>query len=260
MRFADQVTLLTGASSGIGWELAQEMARQGSRMGLMARRQDKLEELRERIRSQGGVAEVAAVDVTDRQAVHAAVAELRAKLGPIDRMIANAGLGNFSRLHPSNVPTQENLLRVNVFGMIYSFEAVVPEMLERHRGHLVGISSLASYKGLPRQSAYCASKAAVNAYLEGLRIEYLLQGIDVTTVCPGFITTPMTAHNPPNMMFLMSAEKAAQKIAGALYRRKKVFNFPWQTRFLLWLSKWAPDRLMVRAMGDYSEEHVDKHV
>ena len=107
-------------------------------------------------------------------------------------MVANAGFGAPTQLDPLNTADVEQTIRVNVMGVIYSIEAVLPGMLDRGRGHLLAISSLAAFKGLPGESAYCASKAAVNAYMEGLRIALRTKGIVVTTVCPGFVQTPMT--------------------------------------------------------------------
>src|SRR5205085_12501367 len=106
-------------------------------------------------------------------------------------LIANAGVGAPTRLEPINTADIEKMIRVNLLGVVYSIEAVLPEMLERGRGHLAAVSSIAAYKGLPAESAYCASKAAVNIYLEGMRIQLRGRGIHVTTICPGFVKTPM---------------------------------------------------------------------
>jgi short-subunit dehydrogenase len=129
-------------------------------------------------------------------------------------------------------------------------------MLQRNRGHLAAVSSLAAYKGMPGESAYCSSKAAINVYLEGLRIQLRGRGIAVTTICPGFIKTAMTDVNEFPMPWLMTADKAAQKIARALARKKKVFNFPWQTALLMRLTRWAPDWLMARAVGGYTSDRA----
>jgi short-subunit dehydrogenase len=138
--------------------------------------------------------------------------------------------------------------------VIYSIEAVLPEMLGRGRGHLVAVSSLAAYKGLPGESAYCASKAGVNSYLEGLRIQLRDRGIAVTTVCPGFVRTPMTAENNFKMPFLLEADEAARRIVRALRHRRKVYNFPWQMAFLMKLTAWLPDWLLARSMKKYNED------
>ncbi len=111
-------------------------------------------------------------------------------------------------------------------GVIYSIEAVLPGMIARGSGHLVAISSLGAFKGLPGESAYCASKAAVNAYMEGLRIALRSKGVVVTTVCPGFVDTPMTPMDSA-MPFLMSADAAASRIARVIDRRRGgVVRFP----------------------------------
>src|SRR3954469_14231703 len=119
-------------------------------------------------------------------------------------------------------------------------------MLRRGTGHLCAVSSVAAYKGLPGESAYCASKAAVNTYMEGLRIQLRTRGIAVTTICPGFIDTPMTQVNTFKMPWLMTAEKAARKMARALERRRKVYNFPWQMAILMKVTAWMPDWLVAR--------------
>src|SRR5262249_29574601 len=144
------------------------------------------------ITSAGGTAAVAVADVSDRKALRSAIESISGQIGPVDIMVANAGIGIPTRLDPLNTADVEQTIRVNVLGVIYSIEAVLPIMLNRRRGHLLAVSSLAAFKGLPGESAYCASKAAVNAYLEGLRISLRKKGIAVTTICPGFVKTEMT--------------------------------------------------------------------
>jgi short-subunit dehydrogenase len=244
MSFADQVAVITGASSGIGWALAKALAAQKCRVGLLARRADKLEALAAEIRTAGGTAALAAADVAEREQTLQAVALLRQQLGPIDLLVANAGVGAPTHLHPFNVDQVERMFRVNLFGVIYAFEAVLPEMLERRHGHLAAVSSLAAYKGLPGESAYCASKAAVNIYLEGLRVQLRPYRIAVTTICPGFIKTPMTEPFEFSMPFLMDADRAARRMVKALRRRRKVYNFPLPTTLLMKLTRWLPDWVM----------------
>jgi short-subunit dehydrogenase len=244
--FQDQVAVITAASSGIGAALARELAAAGCRLGLLARRGPELERLAEELRSRGGTAAVAVADVADREATLAAVGRLTAELGPADLLIANAGVGVPTLLEPLNVPDVERMFRVNLFGVIYAIEAVLPAMLARRRGHLVGVSSLAAYKGLPGQSGYCASKAAVRVYLEGLRIRLRGTGVAVTTVCPGFVRTAMTADQPAPMPFLMDADEAARRMVRAIRRRRKVFNFPWPLALLMRGARWAPDWFVAR--------------
>jgi short-subunit dehydrogenase len=243
-----KVALLTGASSGIGWALAKELAKDGYRVGLVARRREPLEKLAGELRAGGAIAEFGTADVADRQGTLDAIHRLADRLGPIDLMIANAGTGAESKVEPLNVEEQEAMFRVNFFGLLHAIEGVLPEMLKRGRGHLAGVSSLGAYKGFPGQQAYCASKAAVKIYLEGLRIQLRRRGIAVTTICPGFVRTPMTEAHAFGMPFLMDANDAARRIARALRRRKKVFNFPWQTERMVKFTYWVPDWIMARAL------------
>jgi short-subunit dehydrogenase len=251
---AGKVAVVTGASSGIGWALARELAAQGCKVGLTARREGPLAELADHIRAAGGTVAAAVADVARRDQIEAAVAALRDRLGPIDLMVANAGVGKPTLLDPVNVADIEDMFRVNTLGVVYSFAAVTPEMLARGSGHLVAVSSLAGYRGLPGESAYCASKAAVNVYLDGLRIHLRGTGVRVTTACPGFAKTPMTAANTFRMPGLLEADEAARRIVRAVRAGKKVYNFPWRVHLLVKLSRWVPDWLMNRVMGDYNEE------
>lgn len=251
MSFANRVAVITGASSGIGWSLAKALAGEGCKLGLVARRRDKLEQLADEIRRAGGTAAFASGDVGDRVQTQKAIQEAVAPLGPVDLLIANAGVGFPTLVEPPNIDDVETMFRVNVLGVIYAVEAVLPEMLRRGQGHLAAVSSLASYKGLPGESGYCATKAAVNTYMEGLRIQLRDRGVAVTTICPGFVRTPMTETNPFPMPWLMEADDAARRIVKALRQRRKVYDFPWQTTWLTKMTRWLPDWLMAHAWRKY---------
>ena len=155
-----------------------------------------------------------------------------------------------TRLDPLNIADVETTFRVNVLGVVYAIEAVLPAMLRRRSGHLVAISSLAAYKGLPGESAYCASKAAVNAFMEGLRIELRNRGVKVTTVCPGFVDTPMNTMDAAATPFLMSAEAAAMRIARVVARgRSGVVRFPRPMAWITDLIARLPDSVVARLVG-----------
>ena len=248
MPFANQVAVVTGASSGIGWALAKALAAQRCAVGVLARRQDRLEALVREIEAAGGKAAYAVANIADRAQTLAAIHAVRDQLGPVDLLIANSGVGVPTTLEPLNIDEVENMFKVNTLGVVYAIEAVLPEMVQRGSGHLAAISSLASYTGLPGESGYCASKIAVNTYMDGLRIPLRRRGIFVTTICPGFIETPMTAVNTFQMPFLMKADRAAQLMLRAISRKKKVYNFPWQTTFLMKLTAWLPDWILGRVM------------
>jgi short-subunit dehydrogenase len=160
-------------------------------------------------------------------------------------------------LEPMNIDDVETMFKVNTLGVVYSIEAVLPDMLARGKGHLAAVSSMAAYLGMPGESGYCASKAAVNSYMEGLRIQLRSRGIHVTTICPGFIETPMTAVNTFKMPWLMKADRAAQLIVRALERKKKVYNFPWQMSLLMKLTAWLPDWVIARALAGKAGVRVE---
>jgi short-subunit dehydrogenase len=241
---------VTGASSGIGRALALQLATDGYRVGLIARRADLLESVFRLIAAIGGTSAAAVADVGDRDAVRRAIAEIEEQLGPTEVLVANAGFGAPTRLDPLNIDAVQQTFRVNLMGVIYSIEAVLPGMLARRRGQLLAVSSLAGEKGLPGESAYCASKAAVNVYMEGLRIALRGKGVVVTTVCPGFVRTPMAPMDSAATPFIMSAEAAAGRIARLIVRRRGgVHRFPRRMALLTSLIARLPDAVVARLVG-----------
>ena len=220
--------MITGASSGIGKGLALELAARGASIGLVARRQNLLDEIVNTVRLRGKKAYASAVDVRDADAMRFAADRIRDQLGPIDILIANAGIGtatHISQLDPIHVA---NVMSINVLGAANSVAAVVGQMIERGEGQLVAISSLAAYRGLAKSAAYCASKAAVSAYFESIRIDLRGTGVDVTIIHPGFIKTALTAGREAKMPYLMELDDAIPKIVSAIEKRKKSVAFPWQ--------------------------------
>lgn len=230
--------VLTGASSGIGSELARELVRRGWSVALLARREDLLTELAAELK--GCVA--IACDVTDGAAVREAVA----RSGPFDLAIANAGVMTPSHATKFNITDAEQMVRVNVLGMMYLFDAVMPSMIERRSGHFVGVASIAGLRGLPTSSVYSATKAAMQSFLEASRIELAPYGVSITIVNPGFIATPMTANNRFKMPFLMQAGAAAKVIANGIERRKRVVEFPKPMSLLMRFARLVPDALYDR--------------
>jgi short-subunit dehydrogenase len=256
-RFQNQVVLITGASSGIGRALALRLGQRGAKVGLVARRVALLQEIQKVLAIASGSESscgIAAADVSIREEMQAATRSIREQLGPIDVLIANAGVGTPTLLDPINIKDVERMIRVNVFGVVYAIEAVLPEMLKRKSGHIAAVSSIAAFKGLPGESAYCASKAAVNTYCEGLRIQLRDHGIPVTVACPGFVQTPMTAVNDFHMPFLIGAEKAADWILWAIRKRKKVCRFPRRMSWAARMFGWLPDWVIARSMRGYNEK------
>lgn len=252
MSFANQVAVITGASSGIGMEVAKELARNRCHVGLIARRREKLYDLAEELSEFGVRTAIAPADVADGAELRSAIRDVREELGPIDLLLANAGI---SQVEPLDVDEAENIFRVNTLGVVYAVEAVLPEMMDRGSGHIAAVSSLSAYKGFPGHAAYCGSKAAVNSYMEALRLQLRKKGVAVSTICPGFIRTPMTSDNTYPMPFLMNADKAARRIVRALRRKKKVYNFPRRTSMLVKMLRWLPDWMVARILGNRLENH-----
>lgn len=227
MDWSNKVVLVTGASSGIGRGLAIELARRGASVGLLARRRDLLEAAVDEINEAGGRAMALPADVTHADQVRAAACQLRRKFGYIDVLVANAGVGGTTYAVDLCEKEVTKVIRVNVIGAVNSVTAVIPHMVQRGSGHLVAISSLAGYRGLPKSAAYCASKAGVSALFESLRIDLAHTGVDVTIIHPGFIKTPLTAGRK-HMPYLMELDDAVGKMMRVIEKRKKTYSFPWQ--------------------------------
>jgi short-subunit dehydrogenase len=239
-------TLITGASSGIGAALARELSRRGHALGLIARRGDLLDALVAELKTP---AVALPCDASDPAAVRDAVARGETALGgPFDLAIANAGVGIAFRVTEFDLAAAEQMLRVNVYGTMVLFDAVVPKMIERRSGHFAGVASLAGHRGLPTSSVYSATKAAMQAFLEATRVELAPFGVAVTTINPGFVTTAMTSKNRFKMPFLMSAERAARVIAGGLERRARVVEFPLPMSMITRFARIVPNAIWDRAL------------
>jgi len=239
MDWTNKVVLITGASSGIGRGLAVNLARRGAAVGLLARRREILDQIAEEIINAGGCARALPADVTQVDSVRGAVEELRQQFGPIDVLVANAGISINTSVPNLCEKEIAELINVNVIGVINSVSAVLPNMIRQGHGHLVVNSSLAAYRGLPKSAAYCASKAAISSFFEALRIDLKGSGVDVTIIHPGFVKTPLIA-NIRRTPFLMEVDYAVQKIIRAIEKRKKGYAFPWQLATLARACKLLP--------------------
>ena len=237
MTVADKV-VITGASSGIGRALALEYARHGATLGLIARRGDFLAQLAASL----PVRSICyAVDVTDAPALAKAAADFVAVVGTPDVVIANAGVSAGTLTgNPEDNAVFEDILAVNVTGMMLTFQPFLESMKRRRAGVLVGVASVAGFRGLPGAAAYSASKAAAISYLESLRIELRGSGLSVVTICPGYVATPLTSKNPYRMPFLMHADVAAAKMVKAIDARKRFYVLPWQMALVGWIMRRLP--------------------
>src|SRR5215213_210862 len=226
--WANKVVMITGASSGLGRGMALEIAARGAHLALLARREDLLNEIVDKARAKNVKAVFATADVRDAKAVTEAADHFRKELGPIDILVANAGIGTADHALSLTPEHAANVIGINVLGAVNSVAAVLPDMVKRKHGRLVAISSLAAYRGLAKSAAYCASKAALSAYFESLRIDLRHTGVGVTTIHPGFIKTPLTSGREAKMPYLMELEDGVGKIVNAIEKEKKTYAFPWQ--------------------------------
>jgi short-subunit dehydrogenase len=244
--WSQKVVFITGASSGIGRALAVELGRRGAWLGLLARRGETLQEIAKEVEDAGGRALALPADVRDADAVRVAADKLRAEFGRIDVLVANAGVGVTTDAKDLQAQEVADVIGINVLGAVNSVTAVLPEMLKQGSGQLVAISSLAAYRGLPKSGAYCASKAAVSAFFESLRLDLRGSGVDVTIIHPGFIKTPLTAGRHAQMPFLMELDDAIKKIIRAIEARKKSYAFPWQLATIVRAGQLMPTALYDR--------------
>ena len=219
-----KVSLITGASSGIGRSLARRIASEGHAVALVARRKPLLDTLVDEIECANGRALAIECDVTDREKVLEAVRKAEAVLGPIDRLVANAGGGKRTSVDPFEASHIEHILALNVMGVANCIEAVLPGMLQRNAGHIVAISSLAAYRGLPGAAGYGAAKAALTNMMESLMIDVRPFGISVSIILPGFVRTKPKRRKKP--LIEVELEDATARIHRAILSRKRRYAFP----------------------------------
>jgi NAD(P)-dependent dehydrogenase (short-subunit alcohol dehydrogenase family) len=247
---AGKVAIITGASSGIGRALAFELARRGYALGLCARRGDVLAEIRAEIErdTSGARVETAILDVDDSAAVHQVIPELAARFGKIDLLIANAGIGGERFAGHARFELDEKIVRTNLIGAMATVDAGVKLLRAAGGGHIVAVSSVAAYRGLPGHGAYSASKAGLNAYLEAVRAEVQSANIVVTTLAPGYIDTPLNRHMK-SRPFLVTVEDGARRAADLIERGVRVSPvpvFPWNA--IGFAMRNLPDFVWYRAM------------
>lgn len=242
---------VTGASSGLGAALARCYAQRGAQLGLFARRAEALAVLAAALAPASPA--LYAGDVRDEGALRRAAEDFIARHGPPDLVFANAGIsrGTQTEYVEDNAAFRATF-ESNVFGMLHTFQPFLPAMRGAGKGKLVGIASVAGFRGLPGAGAYSASKAAAINYLESLRVELAGSGVQVITICPGYIATPMTARNPYRMPFLLSAPRAATLIMRAVDSSRRFYVLPWQMRWAARVFSALPrpvfDRVMTRAV------------
>jgi short-subunit dehydrogenase len=236
---APKSILITGASSGIGEALALEYAASGIFLALTGRDAQRLEAVAAAVRAKGATVEAKVIDVADRAGMAAWLQQLDVAR-PLDLVIANAGVGYEGDRKLQEEEAMRGTFAINVDGVLNTVLPMLPAFRARRRGQIAIMASLASFIGLPQSAAYNGSKAAVRVWGESLR--YLLRddGIEVSVLCPGFVTSRMTARNRFPMPFLMSAEKAARIIRRGLEANKARIAFPFGIKAAVWVGMLLP--------------------
>lgn len=221
--YQGKVIWITGASSGIGKALAKELYTKGAKLVISGRNQQALNELASKMEADRVF--VQTFDATSREANHCAVAAILDHYQQLDIAIFNACISQRASLRHFADGFKETI-DINLLAIAYGIEAVLPCFLKQKTGHIVAMASLAGFGGIPQAESYCASKAAVRSMMQGLSAQLYKTNIAVTTLCPGFVKTPLTDKNDFPMPFLMDAEQSAKIIANKLPKRKALLCYP----------------------------------
>ncbi len=232
--------LITGASSGIGAELARRYATPYNELFLLARREDRLQSLKQELLSQTKKITLIPVDVTEFQSLQKEIDAL----GTLDMVILNAGVSlGHSHKAPPTIEALKNLYDVNLLANHAILEVLLPKFVARQSGKIVFISSLSSLFSMPSAKVYASSKRALNAYAEGIRYKYLKDGIKVVVILPGFIKSELTDKNDFSMPFLLSTKAGVDKIYRAIEKEKRFYPFPFRFYLIIRLLNLLPQFL-----------------
>src|ERR1035437_9536878 len=226
MELKDKKIILTGGSSGIGYQLSKKLLLEGCSLAVLARRKVRLDKLSDETKGPGGKLLTYQCDVTDKNKVNDVITQIIKTMGWIDIAVLNSGVGRPEGIKKFNSENAEAVFNTNVFGMVNCIETLLPVFLEQKNGVIAGVSSLADNRGYSMSGFYCGRKAAVTIILESLRAELKMYGIKVVTIKPVFVRSEMTAQNKFKMPFLMGAHKAAGIIIKGLRKEKRIIQFP----------------------------------
>lgn len=240
-----KVVWITGASTGIGRELSLRLARDGAVVAVSARSAGKLGELA----SEHSNIRAYPLDVEDAAAVAATAARIERELGPLDLAVLNAGIWQMMAVSDFSAERAKQSMGVNYFGVVNALEPVMRAMVERGRGHIAMVSSVAGYRGLMKGAAYAPTKAALISLAESLNPHLTHRGVKLTIICPGFVETPMTSVNTFPMPFIVPVSVAAEKIHKGLARGKYEIVFPWRMMLLMKTLRIIPNWLFFRLVN-----------
>jgi NAD(P)-dependent dehydrogenase (short-subunit alcohol dehydrogenase family) len=231
---------VTGASSGLGRAVAERLAREGWWVAVSARRVSEIEELAQTAQSEGHRMLAVPADVTDDASIRRAVETIEAEIGPIDLAILNAGSHTPMSAGDFSASGFQALVETNLVGTARCLDSLLPGMIERRRGHLAIVASVAGYVGLPTAAAYGATKAGLINLAEALKPDLEAHGIKIQLVNPGFVRTPLTDKNPFRMPLLMEVGDAADALLRGLQSARFEISFPWRFTVFLKLLRLLP--------------------
>lgn len=242
---------ITGATSGLGWELAKLYAGEGHSLLLTGRDEGRLREIRQICTGLGAQVETKVIDTTDFPAMEAWLSKAYPDM-PIDVFVANAGIGGAEVLvsgGAEHADLARRILDVNATATINAIATLIPFMMERRSGRIVVVGSISAKIGLPQSPVYCASKAALSVYADSIRRALKPHNVQVTTVLPGFIDTPMSRSLEMVRPWCWPVEKAARRIARDVEKGAARSVFPWQLRFLIGMANLLPAAVSDRILN-----------
>ena len=267
----DKVVIITGGTSGIGRALAEEFGSHGSKILITGRNKEQLEQTVAALRNKGIIIEGIISDVSVEEDNRKMVEEAMKKFGMIHVLINNAGISMRALFEDVDLDVIKKVMDVNFYGVLYATKYCLPEII-KNKGSIVGISSIAGYRGLPGRAGYSASKFALNGFLEVLRTEFFKRGVHVLTACPGFTASNIRkssltkdgskqGESPRIEEEMMSAEACAQHIYKATVKRKRSLVLTMQGKFAVFLNKWLPslaDKVVYNAMAKEKNAPISK--
>lgn len=263
------MVVITGGSSGIGLALAQQFGSNGSKILITGRKADALNAAVASLKEKGIVVEGFVADVSREDDNKAMAQYAIEKFGTIDVLINNAGISMRALFEEVDLDVVKKVMDINFYGALYATKYCLPEII-RNKGSVVGISSIAGYRGLPGRTGYSASKFALNGFLEVLRTEFLKRDVHVLTACPGFTASNIRrksltkdgtqqGESPRDEGKMMTAEECARHIYNATIKRKRTLVLTTQGKLAIFLNKWLPglaDKLVYNVMAKESNAPI----
>jgi len=245
MDFTDQIVFITGASSGIGRQLAIDFAKRGAVVIGCGRSIERLKEVLKEVRQSSPASLMIGCDVGDPEQVHGMIGKILHDYGRVDILINNAGIGMRKPFHETDLATIEAIMRVNYLGAVYCTHALLPSMIARGNGHIVNISSGAGKIGTLNMAAYCASKFAMNGWSESLYYELAPSGVNLSVVCPGPVETGFSRDfqnsepkSPPSLF--ASSSEVSQAVMRVIDRKRFELIMPRWLALICWVKRLSP--------------------